>query len=126
MVKPLITIQSPLLTSLMLVSHCGEYVANGLTSAIRHQFVMIANDRQTFVDVRKHSRSLIVFTGEHGEHERWWTRLIQKWTTRMRTCGISDGHLRGFAKLKKFQNPKKKLQSPLDKTEERDSTEKEQ
>ena len=35
----------------MLVSHCGEYMANGLTNAIRHEFVMIANDRQTFVAV---------------------------------------------------------------------------
>ena len=43
--------------SLMLVSHCGEYMANGLTNAFRHAFVMIANDRQTFVAVRKHSRS---------------------------------------------------------------------
>ena len=33
----------------MLVSHCGEYTANGLTNAVRHEFVMIANDRQTFV-----------------------------------------------------------------------------
>ena len=41
----------------MLVSHCGEYMANGLTNAVRHKFVMIANDRQTFVAVRKHSRS---------------------------------------------------------------------
>ena len=45
--------------SLMLVSHCGEYMANGLTNAIRHQFAMIANDRQKFVAVRKHSRSLL-------------------------------------------------------------------
>ena len=43
----------------MLVSHCGEYMANGLTNAIRNQFVMIANDRQTFVGVRKHSRSFM-------------------------------------------------------------------
>ena len=34
-------------------------MANGLTNAIRHQFVMIANDCQTFVGVRKHSRSLM-------------------------------------------------------------------
>ena len=40
---------------IMLVSHCGEYMANGLTNAVRHEFVMIANDRQTFVDVRKHT-----------------------------------------------------------------------
>ena len=33
----------------MLVSHCGEYMANG----------MIANDCQTFVAVRKHSRSFL-------------------------------------------------------------------
>ena len=44
---------------LMLVSHCGEYMANGLTNAVRHEFVMIANDRQTFVSVRKHSRSFL-------------------------------------------------------------------
>ena len=43
----------------MLVSHCGEYMANGLTNAVRHAFVMIANDRQTFVAVRKHSRSFL-------------------------------------------------------------------
>ena len=41
----------------MLVSHCGECMANGLTNAVRHEFVMIANDRQTFVAARKHSRS---------------------------------------------------------------------
>ena len=29
----------------MLLSHCGEYMANGLTNAVRHEFVMIANDR---------------------------------------------------------------------------------
>ena len=44
---------------LMLVSHCGEYMANGLTNAVRHEFVMIANDRQTCVAVRKHSRSFL-------------------------------------------------------------------
>ena len=43
----------------MLVSHCGEYMANWLTNAVRHEFVMIANDRQTFVAVRKHSRSFL-------------------------------------------------------------------
>ena len=43
----------------MLVSHCGEYMANGLTNAVRHAFLMIANDRQTFVAVRKHSRSFL-------------------------------------------------------------------
>ena len=43
----------------MLVSQCGEYMANGLTNAVRHEFVMIANDRQTFVAVRKHSRSFL-------------------------------------------------------------------
>ena len=36
-------------------------MANGLTNAVRHEFVMIANDRQTFVDVRKHSRSFMQF-----------------------------------------------------------------
>ena len=46
-------------TSIMLLSHCGEYMANGLTNAVRHEFVMIANDRQTFVSVRKHSRSFL-------------------------------------------------------------------
>ena len=45
--------------SVMLVSHCGEYMANGLTNAVRHEFVVIANDRQTFVAVRKHSRSFL-------------------------------------------------------------------
>ena len=45
--------------ALMLLSHCGEYMANGLTNAVRHEFVMIANDRQTFVAVRKHSRSFL-------------------------------------------------------------------
>ena len=46
-------------TKVMLVSHCGEYMANGLTNSVRHEFVMIANDRQTFVAVRKHSRSFL-------------------------------------------------------------------
>ena len=31
----------------------------GLTNAIRHQFAMIANDRQIFVGVRKHSLSFM-------------------------------------------------------------------
>ena len=48
-----------LLTILMLVSHCGEYMANGLTNAVRHEFVIIANDRQTSVALRKHSRSFL-------------------------------------------------------------------
>ena len=43
----------------MLVLHCGEYMENWLTSAVRHEFVMIANDRQTFIAVRKHSRSFL-------------------------------------------------------------------
>ena len=62
----------------MLVSHCGEYpcecktnifaanspdsgeyMANGLTNAVRNEFVMIANDRQIYVAVRKHSRSFV-------------------------------------------------------------------
>ena len=43
----------------MLVSHCGEYMANGLTNAVRHEFIMITNDRQTFVAVRKHSWSFL-------------------------------------------------------------------
>ena len=38
---------------------CSHTVANGLTNAVRHEFVMIANDRQTFVAVRKHSRSFL-------------------------------------------------------------------
>ena len=29
--------------NIMLVSHSGEYMANGLTNAIRRQFAMIAN-----------------------------------------------------------------------------------
>ena len=47
------------MADLMLVSHCGEYMANGLTNAVRHEFVMIASDRKTFVAVRKHSRSFL-------------------------------------------------------------------
>ena len=44
----------------MLVSHCGEYnMANGHTNAVRHDFVMMANDRQTFVAVCKHSWSFL-------------------------------------------------------------------
>ena len=43
----------------MLVSQCGEYMANGITNAFRHEFVMIAHDRQIFVAVRKHSRSFL-------------------------------------------------------------------
>ena len=43
----------------MLVSRCGEYMANGLTNAVRHEVVMIANYRQTLVAVRKHSRSFL-------------------------------------------------------------------
>ena len=34
----------------------GEYMANGLTYAIRHQSQLSQNDRQIFVGVRKHSR----------------------------------------------------------------------
>ena len=44
---------------LMLLSHSGEYMANGFTNAIRHQFAMVKSDRQTFVGVRKHSRSFM-------------------------------------------------------------------
>ena len=51
--------QHPRKGYLMLLSHCGEYMANGLTNAVRHEFIMIANDRQTFVSVRKHSRSFL-------------------------------------------------------------------
>ena len=47
------------LNFLMLLSHCGEYMANGLTNAVRHEFIMIANDRQIYVAVRKHSRSFL-------------------------------------------------------------------
>ena len=47
------------IVNVMLVSHCGEYMANGLTNVVRHAFVIIANDRQTFVAVRKHSRSFL-------------------------------------------------------------------
>ena len=50
---------TPVTVVVMLLSHCGEYMANGLTNAVRHEFVMIANDRQTFVAVRKHSRSFL-------------------------------------------------------------------
>ena len=56
---PLSPVIPPMTRSLMLVSHCGEYMANRLTNAVRHEFVMIANDRQTFVAVRKHSRSFL-------------------------------------------------------------------
>ena len=52
-------IRNRFLKFVMLLSHCGEYMANGLTNAVRHEFVMIANDRQTFVSVRKHSRSFL-------------------------------------------------------------------
>ena len=38
-------------------------MANGLTNAIRHEFVMIANDRQTFVAVRKHSLLVVFVVG---------------------------------------------------------------
>ena len=40
-------------------SHTVANMANGLTNAIRHEFVMIANDRQTFVAVRMHSRPFL-------------------------------------------------------------------
>ena len=42
-----------------LASHCGEYMENGLTNTVGREFVMIANDRQTVVAVRKHSRSCL-------------------------------------------------------------------
>ena len=67
----------------MLLSHCGEYMANGLTNAVRHEFVMIANDRQTFVSVRKHSRSFLwcfeCYAGlTSGEcMENWLTNAIR-------------------------------------------------
>ena len=38
--------------SLMLLSHCGEYMANGLTNAVRHEFVMIARHLYMFVSIR--------------------------------------------------------------------------
>ena len=37
----------------------GEYMANGLTNAIRHQSQWSQNDRHIFVGVRKHSRSFV-------------------------------------------------------------------
>ena len=37
----------------------GEYMANRLTNAIRHQSQLSQNDRQIFVGVRKHSRSFV-------------------------------------------------------------------
>ena len=55
----LIHIESKTTPFFMLVSHYGEHLANGLTNAVRHEFVMIPNDRQTFVAVRKHSRSFL-------------------------------------------------------------------
>ena len=36
----------------MLLSHCGEYMANGLTNAVRHEFVMIATHSYLFVSIR--------------------------------------------------------------------------
>ena len=45
----------------------GEYKANGLTNAIRHQSQQSQNDRQTFVGVRKHSRS---FTANSSKNIR--------------------------------------------------------
>ena len=59
MVLPQFVVLFHIVTHIMLLSHCGEYMANGLTNAVRHEFVMIANDRQTFVAVRKHSRSFL-------------------------------------------------------------------
>ena len=62
----------------MLLSHCGEYMANGLTNAVRHEFVMIANDRQTFVSVRKHSRSFLwCFECYAGLTMQW--RMYGEW-----------------------------------------------
>ena len=54
-----VTFAACLVILFMLLSHSGDYMANGLTNAVCHEFVMIANDRQTFVAVRKHSRSFV-------------------------------------------------------------------
>ena len=65
--------------SVMLVSHGGEY--NGechvLTNAVRHEFVMIANDRQTFVAVRKHSRSFLWCFECYAWSHQW--RMYGEW-----------------------------------------------
>ena len=47
----------------MLVSHSGEYMANGFTNAIRHQFAMIAKviarRSQVFVSIRGRSCGVV-------------------------------------------------------------------
>ena len=53
----------------------GEYKANGLTNAIRHQSQLSKNDRQTFVGVRKHSRS---FTANSSKNIRLSRRITEK------------------------------------------------
>ena len=81
-------------TMVMLLSHCGEYPceckkyifaanspesgeykANGLTNAIRHQSQWSQNDRQTFVGVRKHSRS---FRANSSKSIRLSRRITEK------------------------------------------------
>ena len=48
------------------------------TNAVRHEFVMIANDRQTFVAVRKHSRSFLwCFECYAGLTHQW--RMYGEW-----------------------------------------------
>ena len=39
----------------MLVSHCGEYMANGLINAIRNDRKVIARHSQVFVSIRGRS-----------------------------------------------------------------------
>ena len=59
------------------VSQVDMY-ANRLTNAVRHEFVMIANDRQTFVAVRKHSRSFLwCFECYAGLTHQW--RMYGEW-----------------------------------------------
>ena len=55
-------------------------MANGLTNTVRHEFVMIANDRQTFVAVRKHSRSFL-----------WCFECYEMFVSiRGRSCGVAN------------------------------------
>ena len=85
----------------------GEYMANGLTNAIRHQSQWSQNDRQIFVGVRKHSRSFVwrceyyAILSHCGEHlanvkhlysrhirQKWYDcpgELLKKW-------GLSNGY----------------------------------
>ena len=48
-------------------------MANGLTNAVRHEFVMIANDRQIYVAVRKHSRSFLWCFECYADINAAWT-----------------------------------------------------